>query len=350
MADNLNPSDAVLPSRDISGASHTNPLTTRPDLNSRPSYGSGKESAPSVQAEHQPTISPSYDGAGDGQDYLVHRTKSEEGNQNTADPPFHPFFTIIEDAHSSAVHHPTVHYIFSDDDTDIIKEAAYRSLEAQGITIPPEKKGKEYDDDPEASADQEPDEEDKSILPPTIPGVRTHYLLLDVERLPTPTDQITSDLKNLSTSPAGSGTVTSPISPSAANQTAGPHHAASAVPQEQYRVTSVKSFSPTWQILNADLVPAPTFDGQDPNDGPSHGRMLHICGTNGFPNEPRNKDDGLEVLMGRFEKQMNELQAAIDLSKMGEKSTEDADPGHTDSIAGQQGQNEAQPEVFGPPS
>ncbi|MCJ1379924.1 hypothetical protein MMC17_003027 [Xylographa soralifera] len=37
-----------------------------------------------------------------------------------ASHPFNPFFTLIEDAHSPTTHHPTVHYIFSDDDSDLL--------------------------------------------------------------------------------------------------------------------------------------------------------------------------------------------------------------------------------------
>lgn len=305
-----NPSHALSPSGDSSGALAKSP-PARPGPTSRPSYGSSKEQEPRLETAPQPTTSPSYDGTGEGQGYLGHEMESTEPDQSTPNQPFQPFFTIIEDAHSSVIHHPTVHYIFSDDDTDIIKEAGYRSLEVQGINIPPEQKEKDFEDDHDGSAEHDPDEEDKSILPPTIPGERTHYLLLDIEPTPTSTDQPTADPKNISTSPAGPGVLTTPMSPT--NQ--------AAIPQTQYRITSAKSFSPTWQILNADLVPAPTFDNQDPNDGPSHGMMLNIRGTGGVPKDPRSKDEGLEALMERFEKHMGELQAIIDSAKVEEENT-----------------------------
>ncbi|KAJ5761608.1 hypothetical protein N7533_003647 [Penicillium manginii] len=333
MADN--PSQTLSPSEDFSGALAKSPLA-RLDPSFSPSYGSSKDPEPLVpvlaEAEHQPTIPQSYDEAGDGQGYLAHGMESAEPDQSSPDPPFQPFFTIIEDAHSSAVHHPTVHYIFSDDDTDIIKEAGFRSLEIQGITIPAEKKEKEFEDDPDSPTDHDPNEEDKSILPPALPGVRTHYLLLDVEPFSAPADQVTPDAKNtFSTSPAGPGVITSPMSPSAANP--------AAVPPTQYRVTSAKSFSPTWQILNADLVPAPTFDSQDPNDGPSHGMMLNIRGTGGVPKDPRSKEDGLEALMGRFEKHMSELQAVIDSARV-----EEVDAGNGQA-AEHEGDSEAKAEA-----
>ncbi|MCJ1400513.1 hypothetical protein MMC11_003719 [Xylographa trunciseda] len=37
-----------------------------------------------------------------------------------ASQPFGPFFTLIEDGHSPTTHHPTVQYIFSDDDSDLL--------------------------------------------------------------------------------------------------------------------------------------------------------------------------------------------------------------------------------------
>ncbi|KAJ5974992.1 hypothetical protein N7481_008699 [Penicillium waksmanii] len=333
MADN--PFQTLSPSEDASGALSKSP-PARPDPSPFPSYGSGKEPEPPlpVESEHHPTTSQSYDEAGGGQGYLAHEVENAEPDQSSPNPPFQPFFTIIEDAHSSSVHHPTVHYIFSDDDTDIIKEAGFRSLEIQGITIPAEKKEKDFEDDPDSPTDPDPNEEDKSILPPAIPGVRTHYLLLDVEPFSAPTEQVTPDAKNISTSPAGPGTVTSPISPPAANP--------AAVPHTQYRVTSAKSFSPTWQILNADLVPAPTFDSQDANDGPSHGMMLNIRGTGGVPKDPRSKEDGLEALMGRFERHMSELQAVIDSAKVEEVEEVGAE---NEQAVEHEGENESKAEV-----
>ncbi|KAI9846936.1 MAG: hypothetical protein M1838_001099 [Thelocarpon superellum] len=39
-----------------------------------------------------------------------------------------PFFTLIEDVSTSTHHHPNVHYVFSDDDTDLMTHAALRAL------------------------------------------------------------------------------------------------------------------------------------------------------------------------------------------------------------------------------
>lgn len=41
-------------------------------------------------------------------------------------PPFQPFFTLVTDSATRATHHPQVHYIFSDDDPDILTDALAR--------------------------------------------------------------------------------------------------------------------------------------------------------------------------------------------------------------------------------
>lgn len=42
---------------------------------------------------------------------------------------FRAFFTLIEDSEQDEHHHPTVHYIFSDDDPEIITSAALEALD-----------------------------------------------------------------------------------------------------------------------------------------------------------------------------------------------------------------------------
>lgn len=48
---------------------------------------------------------------------------SQQQQQAPTPPPFHPLFTLVTDTTSRATHHPRVHYIFSDDDPDILTEA-----------------------------------------------------------------------------------------------------------------------------------------------------------------------------------------------------------------------------------
>lgn len=46
-------------------------------------------------------------------------------------PDFRPFFTLIEDSATGDYHHPTVHYIFSDDDADDLTNAMLAAIEQQ---------------------------------------------------------------------------------------------------------------------------------------------------------------------------------------------------------------------------
>jgi hypothetical protein len=75
---------------------------------------------------------------------------------------FQPFFALIENPSNAEHHHPAVHYIFADDDADIITEAACRAL-AQ--------------DEPQHVAE----EGGKNELPAPVDCVREHYIILDVE-------------------------------------------------------------------------------------------------------------------------------------------------------------------------
>lgn len=225
-------------------------------------------------------------------------------------PPFQPFFTLIEDVHTSDYHHPTVHYIFSDDDSDIVTEAALRSLFAQQEYLSDSKK------DQLAHTQGAPQDEIKDIsalgpaktalLPPSVPGVRENYIILDVEPSPItePREPILEQLA------PGKGDTKS-LSSSPANPTA--------LPQENqtlYRVTATQSFSSAWQVLNTEVAPAPTFENSNPGDSPGHGLMLKIRGTAGLPDE-KGKDgvQSLEEMMDQFAKRMSELQVVIDAAE-----------------------------------
>ena len=49
---------------------------------------------------------------------------------------FKSFFTLIEDPQTGAIHHPTVHYIFSDDDAELLTSAALHALDMDGDHLP----------------------------------------------------------------------------------------------------------------------------------------------------------------------------------------------------------------------
>ncbi|KGO48237.1 hypothetical protein PEX1_025010 [Penicillium expansum] len=264
------------------------------------------------------------------QDTVLDETEDhlEEGQeQSLSHPAFQPFFTLIEDAHTSDYHHPTVHYIFSDDDTDIVTEAALRSLAAQQDVLSDSKKDqiaqtKASNLQDEIKDPSDPDLAKTTLLPPPIPGVRNNYVILDVEPSPhapgaAQTSPITEQL-----APGKGGGGPRSISSSPAN--------ASPLPQDQgqlhpqYSVTAAQSFSSTWQVLNTEVVPAPTFENSNPGELPGHGLMLKIRGTGGLPIKVggKEKESTLEEMMDQFAKRMSELQVVIDAAEAADSKGE----------------------------
>ena len=267
-----------------------------------------------------------------------HGAADETGNPATEvhdgteqHPLFQPFFTLIEDAHTGDYYHPTVHYIFSDDDTDIITEAALRSLEAQQDALSNSKK-----DQPEEQ--ENPDPEKSTLLPPPMPGVRENYVVLDIDPLivtdhasstPNAIGTLPDNVRSLATSPAHQTQIQNvPLQ----SPGVGPGNPALST-QTQFRVTSAKSFSPTWQVLRSEMVPAPTFDNHDPSETPGHGLMLKIHGTSGLPYSlDMEKDKGergaqrLEEMMDQFAKRMQELQMVIDGANVNMDGGEEGHP------------------------
>ncbi|KAL4816079.1 hypothetical protein BDW67DRAFT_58418 [Aspergillus spinulosporus] len=238
-----------------------------------------------------------------------------------------PFFTLIEDTHTSEYYHPTVHYIFSDDDTDIVTEAALRSLESEHDALPnPSTKGKskavhrhptgvgEHESETPYVDDNQTRKE--SLLPDPIPGVRDNYIILDIDHVPhRPEDEYPAGMSP-GTHPQGQPehTTPDPANPPVTQQEQSP-------PQGQFRVTSAHSLSPSWQILNTQLLPAPTFENSSkkPLNG---GLMLQIQGTSGLPIGILGRDkeasgQRLEDMMDQFARRMEELRLVIENGERG---------------------------------
>ena len=190
-----------------------------------------------------------------------HSVKAEDGTSPT--PTFQPFFTLIEDPAANEHHHPTVHYIFADDDTDIITEAACRSLAQDDPS-----------QEPLASASRDPWEEE-SKLPALEPEVREHYLILDGQ----------------------------------------PREAASHGESTWYEVTAAHSFSSEWQILNATISEAPTIDAAGAIGAEGEGLMLKIEGRRA-PREMEGKGkqekESLDEMIKRFEEGLADIKKAIE--------------------------------------
>lgn len=289
--------------QDASSSSGTSPHPT-----SQPVGGAEQHAAEEREPEaHAGT----HDVAGD--ETTNPRKPSSGQGDGTEAPRFQPFFTLIEDARTAEYHHPTVHYIFSDDDTDIVTEAALRSLEAQQVAHSGVKKDHTQRQDDLDEGGQ------SALLPPPIPGVRENYLVLDVEPITTtnpPTEPPKTSEGTVEGGGGGGGGVgTNVLSISPAQQPTHPPSGAASSAQ-RFRITSAKSFSPTWQVLGTELVPAPTSENGNPGDTPGHGLMLKIHGTDGISSETgKEKEKGarkLEDMMDQFAKQMGELQMVID--------------------------------------
>jgi hypothetical protein len=206
-----------------------------------------------------------------------------------------------------------VHYIFSDDDTDIVTEAALRSLEAQNT----------HKDGPKS------DENEKStLLPPAIPGVRENYIVLDVEPVPSMTPNLDPSTYPVPDSNANLNPVPNPGVGETKTQSSPTGPSPGHIPQ--FRVTSAKSFSPDWQVLSSEMAAAPTFENGngDPGDA-GHGLMLKIRGTGGLAGQIGRErgTQRLEDMMDQFAKRMQELQLIIDAADIQEYAEEPKEEG-----------------------
>ncbi|KAL5049055.1 hypothetical protein BDW71DRAFT_176126 [Aspergillus fruticulosus] len=243
-----------------------------------------------------------------------------------------PFFTLIEDTHTSEYYHPTVHYIFSDDDTDIVTEAALRSLESEHDALPnTNTKGKSKavhrqlgagtgmgEHESEKLYEDDNQTRKESLLPDPIPGVRDNYIILDIDHVhPRHGDE---PLAGMSPETHAQG---QPQGPTA--DTANPPNTQqnpSPLQGQQLTVTSATSLSPSWQVLNTQLLPAPTFENNSAEKPVNGGLMVQIQGTSGLPigTLGRGKEPGgqrLEVMMDQFARRMQELRLVIENGERG---------------------------------
>lgn len=138
-----------------------------------------------------------------------------------------PLFTLIEDSETGEHHHPTVHYIFDDDDPELLTAASMRSL---GVEL--------------ASSVREDEGSNqimKAPIPPSQPGVRERYLLVDLGA-------------------------------------------------DGHTTKSAHSLSADWQITSTDITNAPTWDGEDSAAATDGGLMLKIVGAKTFNYDSDNRD------------------------------------------------------------
>jgi len=191
--------------------------------------------------------------------------------------PFQPFFALIEDMTTNEHFHPTVHYLFADDEPDIITEAACRSLEQNG-----ENTEHVEEDDP----NRQDDEATPSRLRPLKSGVKEHYLILDVHPSPVLPIQHLSDR------------LPSP-NPNSFETTQALTH------NYPYTVLSAQSLSSDWQILRTNITDAPTMNGEHE---PNNHLMLRIEGRGNSPEKVSGKErESLEDMIDRFQARLAEI-------------------------------------------
>ncbi|KAL9034810.1 MAG: hypothetical protein Q9214_006875, partial [Letrouitia sp. 1 TL-2023] len=80
------------------------------------------------------------------------------------------------------------------------------------------------------------------------------------------------------------------------------------------KVVKASSMSPDWQITSAEILPAPTWEGEEEG---GRGMMLRVEGIEvGQEGEKEGKAEegaeGMEVLVERFERRMGELRRVVE--------------------------------------
>ena len=207
---------------------------------------------------------------------------TESASQPQHRPAFNsPFFTLVEDATTSEHFHPTVHYIFSDDDDrDLLTEACLRALSDDAEQA----EDKETSSSPDDSRQQQG--RDSSVSKRS----RSPTLLS-----PSSSPQETSKERYLIVDVGPSGDT----------------------------ITSVRSMTADWQALVAEVTNAPTWEATEGPKTSQHngaGLMLRIEGTEGFSPSHRGRDIGgpdggerdMSELVALFERRMATLRKVVD--------------------------------------
>jgi hypothetical protein len=188
----------------------------------------------------------------------------EPSSEQTLLPPadFRPFFTLIEDTASGEHYHPSVHYVFADDDPMIVMAASMRSLGLDDAKYLPQSTPEHEEEkslhDEEGASEGSPAE---SPLPPPIPGVKEHYLIVDLGA-------------------------------------------------DGRTIADAQSLSPEWQITNTSIRTAPSFDESSPDQG----YMLRIEGVEilGKTKGKGKAQAGNEKLIQAREKSQGDMFEALD--------------------------------------
>lgn len=231
-------------------------------------------------------------------------------------PDFAPFFVLVDDPASKSTYHPhRVHYLFSDDeDTEVLTSALVRSLEGHG--------GRKAETNRDGAREPSADEDDASSSQETSSsGARDSY-------------------KRKKERGKGKRRETR----RARHKERDERVLVVDVNEKGDGITSVSSLCDRWQVLNASIESAPTFDAQDDHGGTGdmdRGLMLRIEGLGveslSYEDE-KGKGSGIGSAMPLGEEDMRELLEGFDrkmevLRKLvGDKVVEGVDlgPGHVE--------------------
>lgn len=147
---------------------------------------------------------------------------------------------MIEDTTTGEHYHPYLHYVFADDDPTIVTAASMRGLGLDDTKYLPQEApdGRDRKRHQESEEVEEQDLPVDSPLPPLIPGVKEHYLIIDVGA-------------------------------------------------DGRTIVNAQSLSSEWQITDTGVRTAPSFD----EDSPDQGYMLRIEGVE-IPRKSKGKGKG----------------------------------------------------------
>ncbi|KAF2632613.1 hypothetical protein BU25DRAFT_78705 [Macroventuria anomochaeta] len=188
----------------------------------------------------------------------------EPSSEQTLLPPpnFIPFFALVEDSSSGEHYHPYVHYVFADDDPIIVTAASMRGMGLDDTRYLPHETPEGHEDQDHVGEEEEAHYSPvESPLPPPIPGVREHYLIVDVGA-------------------------------------------------DGRTVVDAQSLSSSWQITDASTRTAPSFDESSPDQG----LMLRIEGVE-IPGKKKGKGKGQpgdNILSEARERNQGDIFAALD--------------------------------------
>ncbi|KIV94704.1 hypothetical protein PV10_02443 [Exophiala mesophila] len=272
------------------------------------------------------------DGDGDHESYNQDHGTDHEHDHDHDDahaPPlpdsFQPFFTLVQDTVTNQHFHPTVHYIFADDDSDLISEAACRSLEILDPSqqLPPSKSGQSvlHGHGSDNGLDEHEHGHLSPRLPPASPGVREHYLILDVQPRSAPPPGILPQQQSLLQMHTQASQQSQSIQPSSSP-------APTSIPAPApFTIVKATSLSAEWQVLRTKITTAPTIGDDDQDDG----LMLMIQGRGNTPatlstpgisggnpadkakEREADKDrESMEDLIEQFQRRMDETKQILD--------------------------------------